>query len=258
MLAPPLRLELVQRLTALDICVTSAADIAVVRSLAALRHLQMGAPAGCDLQLVAASAGSSAQECQLRRLRTLQLGYMPPAAFFVDGIRGRLPMLHSLRLIRGPLPDGALPSDALRLQSLSRLELLQMPLRMMPDLRKLGALRVLVISQKGDAAGLDASQEACNAELRAALKSNPLGGATGLTEAVLHNMPIVTRACAEAVERLPHLRVLGLEFALSNEGAFWAATLQRRMRGRCQVLPAPCCRNSLLLGPHNMWADNDW
>ena len=57
----------------------------------------------------------------------------------------------------------------------------------------------------------------------------------GLAEAVLHNLPVTTQECAEAIERLPRLRVLALDFLASDWGAFWAATLQQRMRGRCSV-----------------------
>ena len=257
-LLPPSSAELAQRLTALSLTVMRPADIAAVHGLAALRHLQLGCPARISTQLLG-GAGAGAADCQLSRLRTLMLVCVPPAAFFQPGTAACLQQLHSLACHKSLLLDGALPSEMLRLQSLSRLELLQPPLRMMPDLRRLPALQWLIMSGKDNPIELDASQAECDAELRAALRINPLGGAPGLTAAILHAIPIATRECAEAIERLPKLQQLCLDFLVSEQGAFWAATLLRRMEGRCQA-----ASDYISVSPEGVvvsdvpWPDDDW
>lgn len=220
---PPARSELIQRLTALDISVAFPGDVAVVCSLAALRHLRMACSGDADMRLLPpldAAHRAWQWQWQLSSLRTLQLIRVPPAAFFLPDTAACLQQLHSLRLNSGYLPHSKLPAEMLHLQSLSRLELMQLSLHTMPDLRGLPALRTLSVRRKsGRPRLLDASQAECSAELKAALLSNPLGGATGLTAVALHELPIPTQACAEAIERLPKLRLLGLDYFTSEEGA---------------------------------------
>ena len=260
-LSLPSRPELVQRLTALAVCVGSADDLAVVFSLAALRHLRIGTPpASATSLLAAATSGSRSWECQLSQLRTLQLAGTPPAAFFCPGAAACLQQLHSLNMEECLLPSGVLPTELLRLQSLSRLKFMQLPLRMMPDLRGLPVLRELIVGYMSCELQLDASQADCSAELKSALRLNPLGGAMGLTAAVLHASPVVTQECAEAIARLPHLKLLGLDFTASVEGAFWAATLQRQMDGRCSVQSAfeyDICDGAQWQSLAR-WPDDDW
>ena len=181
MAEPPARTELVQRLTALSISVAWPAEIAVVCSLAALRHLQMDCPADADYQLLGCVDTSyAASQWQLGSLRTLQLSRMPPASLFTLGAAACLPQLHSLRLFRCCLRFSSLPSELLKLPALSRLELLQLPVLTMPDLRGLPALRMLLVCGRNGRPSLDASQARCSAELKAALMGNPLGAASGL------------------------------------------------------------------------------
>ena len=56
------------------------------------------------------------------------------------------------------------------------------------------------------------------------------------------------------------LEVLGLDFTASVNGAFWAATLQRRMAGRCSVESASKYVNAdgKLVGYANAWPKEDW
>ena len=90
--------ELTQRLTALDISVARPADVEIVCSLSALRHLQMKCSYGNDWQLLKKAAGREPWQMQLSSLRTLQLIRMPPAVFFVPGAAACVQQLHSLRL----------------------------------------------------------------------------------------------------------------------------------------------------------------
>lgn len=232
---PPAWTELVHRLTALDISVAFPADIAVVCSLAALRHLRMDRPDGADLLLFPAAAAHRAWQWQLSSLRTLQLIRVPPAAFFVPGAAACLQQLHRLRLVRCELPFS---TEMLQLQALNQLELIQLQLSMMPDLRGLPALRTLRVYGKDSHPNLDVSRAEYSAELKAALLGNPLGAANSLTEVVLHGIAIPTRECADAMERLPSLKVLGLDFSISDEATCTADALRERMQGRCSVKPA--------------------
>lgn len=242
--------ELVQRLAALDICVADAADITVVCSLAALRHLQVECPRYIDSRLLlqTEAAHEAPHWWQISSLRTLRLVQVPPAAVFFPGTAARLQHLHSLHLNACYLPDGTLPAEMLHLQSLSRLELMQPLLPMMPDLRGLPALRKLVICGDHRWPNLDARQAQCSAELKAVLLVNPLGGAMGLTEAVLHGFDIPIQ-CAEAIERLPGLRVLALDYAI-NHSQGW----------RGKVKPAGMYVD--VIGPvarvKERWPDEDW
>jgi hypothetical protein len=246
----PAEAELVQRLAALDICVADPADIAAVCSLAALRHLQIECPGYIDSrQLLRTEAAHQAPHWwQLSSLRTLRLIQVPPAAVFVPGTAARLQHLHSLHLNACCLPDGTLPAEMLRLQSLSRLELMQPPLRMLPDLRGLPALRKLLICGDHGWPNLHAVQAQCSAELKAVLLATPLGGAMGLTEAVLHGFDI-PKQCAEAIERLPGLRVLALDYAISHSQG-WRGKV--KPAGMYVDVMAPVAKVK------EKWPDEDW
>ena len=160
------------------------------------------------------------------------------------------------------MSDGALPAEVLQLRSLRRLELWHLPLHTMPDLRGMPALRTLLVSGRDWKPSLDARSARGSAEWKAALMSNPLGGATGLTDVVLHGVDIPTQECADAIERLPDLKMLALEPLVSEQGAFWAATLQYRLLGRCSVelssarVTEDDDGQPVLIAP--MWPDNDW
>ena len=258
-LLPPSTVELAQRLTAVSLSFEHPAYLAAVFCLSALRHLQLGCSAKTGMALLdGAGAGAAATPCQLSSLRTLQLTGVPPAALFSPATAACLQQLHSVSLRDCHLPDGVLPSELLRLPSLSRLDLLQLPLRMMPDLRGLPALRILIMSGERNAPDLDASQAECSADLKAALKTNPLGGATCLTAAVLHGIPVATRECAEAIARLPDLELLGVDFLVCEHSAFWAATLQRSMHWRCRPASDFVIGEDGVVLSRWLWPDEDW
>ena len=170
--------------------------------------------------------------------------------------------LQALSLRKCRVSDGALPAEVLQLRSLRRLELWHLPLHTMPDLRGMPALRTLLVSGRDWKPSLDARSARGSAEWKAALMSNPLGGATGLTDVVLHGVDIPTQECADAIERLPDLKMLALEPLVSEQGAFWAATLQYRLLGRCSVelssarVTEDDDGQPVLIAP--MWPDNDW
>jgi hypothetical protein len=190
---PPAWTELMQQLTALDISVACPADVDIVCSLSALRHLQMECSLDVDSkQLLHVNPAHRYWHWQLNSLRTLQLIRIPPAVIFLPGTAARLQHLHSLRLDSCHLPAVlfcSLPSEVLRLPVLSRLELMQLPLRTMPDLCGLPALRTLLVCGKHGRPSLDARQRAlCSAELRGAVIGNPFGAANGLTKVVLHGI----------------------------------------------------------------------
>lgn len=243
LLSPPARSELVQRLTALDMCVAHAGEVAVVRSLAALRHLRLWTHTGYARGMFVMQPGAAAPPCQLSGLRTLQLYDLWPRAFFSPGTAASLQQLRSLCLHHCDIAEGEvgpaipqLPDEMLRLPTLERLELSERPLLAMPNLRHLPALRTLVVAQGPE---VDSLQVVGSAEdILAAAVRDTLGGATALTELCLIGTPVASRERADAIERLPHLRELTLDFWSDEVPAFWAATLQRRLRGRCHVRPA--------------------
>ena len=243
LLSAPSRTELVQRLTALDVCVWEADNVAAVYSLAALRHLRLwSAVKNTALEMFAIEPGAQPPPCQLSELRTLQLHDIWPEAFFIPGVGASLQQLRSVCLcdclFEEHMPD--VPDELLRLPSLERLELIRLPLLCLPDMRELPALRTLVVSD--------------GPMLRSDFAPMGLfGRATALTHLSLHDTPVEDEEVADAIERMPHLKELRLDF-WGNEGvAFWAATLQRRLQGRCSVRPAS--KHSLL-----DWAgdDGDW
>lgn len=247
-LAAPLHAELVQRLTALNICVANASEIAAVHGLTALRHLQLGSFPDSGALLFGEGAGNGAQPCQMSSLRTLQLHSIPPAAFFTPGSAAGLRRLQALRLNRCQLPDGCMPAELLRLPALRQYEIFNITgqLFRMPDLRGLSALRYLVV-YKGPR--MRTIRETSSATLEASLTGRPLCGATGLTRLSLSSTAIDSQECVEAIERLPRLKHLRVDYDTCNEAAFWAAKLQ--LRGRCNVQPAFKCRL-------NTWFGDDW
>jgi hypothetical protein len=256
-LAPPLHAELVQRLTALDVCVERASDVAALHSLTALRHLRVcDDPDTCHLLLSDEGAGSAAQPCQMSSLRTLQLyNGIQPAAFFTPGSAAGLQQLHTLCLDHCYLPDDSLPAELLRLPAVNSLTILNDSgvLLTMPDLRGLAALQKLMMYQGPPLRVIrDAAMFDSTAEPAASLSGGPLWGATGLTSLYLGSTPIDSQECAEAIERLPLLKVLRLDYSSCDEAAFWAAHLQRRLRGRCDVQPAAkMCSDGA-------WVGDDW
>jgi hypothetical protein len=150
--------------------------------------------------------------------------------------------------------------EMLQLPMLSRLELVQLPLRMMPDLRGLPALRTLLVCGEDGQPSLDASQAECSTELKAALLNNLLGAASGLTEVVLYGIAVPTQECADAIEQLPSLKVLSLDYSISDEAASRAHALRDRMQGRCSVKPASEY-GYLRADGHvfrGKWPDEDW
>jgi hypothetical protein len=239
-LAPPLHAKLVQRLTALDVCVASASDVAIVHSLIALRHLRLCDDPDADELLFDEGPASGAQPCQMSSLRTLQLHGIPPAAFFTPGSAAGLQQLHVLCLDQCQLPGVSFPAELLRLPFLNDLAILSAPgvLFTMPDMRGLAALRTLVIYQGPPLRIIRGAGLHEHAELAASLAGGPLCGATGLTSLHLSSTPIDSQECAAAIERLPLLKVLRMDYSSCDEAAFWAASLQRRLRGRCDVQPA--------------------
>ena len=250
LLAPPLHAELVQRLTALDVCVASASDIAAVHSLTALRHLRL-----CDLPssralLFGEGVGGGTQPCQLSSLRSLCLYSVPPAAFFTPGSAAGLPRLQMLCLEHCSIPRSCLPAELLRLPALGQLEILNATGRMfrMPDLRGLSALRSLVV-YKGPR--LSFLRRTSSSELEASLAGGPLFGATGLTRLCLSSTLIDSQECADAIERLQILKELFVDYSTCDDAAFWAIKLQRQLRGRCDVRPATKCRAP-------SWLGDDW
>ena len=254
-LAPPLHTELVQRLTALDVCVASASDVDAVHSLTALRHLRLCDDPDSGEQLYEEFAGGDAPPCQMSSLRTLQLHGIPPAAFFTPGSAAGLPQLHVLCLDQCHLPYVSLPAELLRLPALNNCAIFNAPgaLLVMPDLRGLAALQKLMTYQGPPLRVIrDAAMFDSTAEPAASLSGSPLWGATGLTSLYLGSTPIDSQECAEAIERLPLLKVLRLDYSSCDEAAFWAAHLQRRLRGRCDVQPAAkMCSDGA-------WVGDDW
>lgn len=249
-LTPPLKAELQQRLTALDIGVAHAHEIAVVHSLTALRHLWLCDHPESGARLSEAGVGSSMRPCQMSSLRTLQLHSIAPGAFFIPGSAASLQHLHKLRLIRCPFPDSCLPSELLRLPALRHFEIFNVTGRLlsMPDLRGLSALRSLVVYKGPRLRSLCGTS---SAELEASLTGRPLCGATGLTRLCLSSTLIDASRYADAIERLPQLKVLHVDYSTCNVAAFYAAKLQRQLRGRCSVRPATKCRAL-------DWLGDDW
>jgi hypothetical protein len=233
LLAAVSRPELVRRLTALDIYVSNARDVAAVHSLAALRHLRLWSNTGGGLELFAAAPGAQPQPppCQLSRLRSLQLHDTWPEAFFTPGVDANLQQLRSVCLCDCRMEGDAegfpqFPPEALRLPSLERLELVRLLLDELPDMRRLPALHTLVISD---------APELCYYTPHMSV----LGGATGLTQLSLHNTSVTEKEAADIIiEDMPHLKELRLDFWGRPEAAYWAATLQRRLQGRCNVQQA--------------------
>jgi hypothetical protein len=251
-LAPPMHAELVQRLTALDICVASASEIAAVHSLAALRHLRLCDHPDARALVFDEGAGGGTWPCQMSSLRSLYLHGIPPAAFFTRDSAAGLPRLQMLclhRCVTGPQISD-LPAELLRLTALSRLDIVNAAgqrLRM-PDLRGLPALQDLSVSNGPRLGFLRGTP---SAELGASLAGGPLCGATGLTRLRLSSIVIDTQECAESIERLPHLKELFVEYPMCDDAAFWATKLQRQLRGRCSVRPATECRTT-------HWSCDDW
>jgi hypothetical protein len=152
-LAVPLRTELVQQLTPLDMCAGDAGTVAVVHSLAALQHLQLWThPAARRIKFDLDAAGVDVAPRQFSSLRTLHLYQTWPEAFFIPGVAARLQQLHSLCIedcelaVDEEIPLLLLPDEVLRLPTLERLELIALDLFYLPDMRGLPALRSLVIS----------------------------------------------------------------------------------------------------------------
>ena len=169
----------------------------------------------------------------------------------------------------------------LHLQSLSRIDLQQLPISVMPDLRSLPALQMLmVLGFEGRQPDVDVIPK-CNAELKAVLMDNPFGGASGLTEVVLHQIVFPTREFAEAIERLPSLKVLRLDVdTLSeypseaddgdydeadagayDEGFCRAHARTHGMQGRCCVKPSSEYVDFSGDRPEikgSCWPDEDW
>lgn len=195
--------------------------------------------------------------CQLSNLRTLRLYHIWPEAFFLTGVAATgvaasLQQLHSLCIeecelvVDEEMALPLLPNEVLRLPTLERLELVQLQLFFLPDMRGLPALRSLVISGEPQLRAGPALEGAD--ELPAA---SPFAGASGLTELCLINTPLNTQAAADAIARLPHLKVLRLDFSADEEVAFWATTLQRQLRGHLQgSAGSRVCVTD--------WADDDW
>ena len=184
-LAPPLRAELVQRLTAIDACVAEASEIAAVHSVTALRHLRLCDRPSSGALMLDEGAGGGTQPCQMSSLRSLFLHSIPPAAFFTPGSAAGLPRLQMLCLQHCNIPrNSCLPAELLRPPALERFEILNIAARMfrMPDLRGLSALRSLVL-YKGPR--LRFLRGHPSAELDASLAAAPLCGAMGLTRLCL-------------------------------------------------------------------------
>jgi hypothetical protein len=83
-----------------------------------------------------------------------------------------------------------------------------------------------------------------------------------LMPGILQGMPAVPQECAEAIERLPHLKALGLGYVVCEEGAYWGAMSQQRMHGRCKVQAAP---SHIIRFSHagygsvfRFWSNEDW
>jgi hypothetical protein len=175
-------------------------------------------------------------------LRAAQPAAARHMAFFIPGVGARLPRLRSVCLCdcRVDSPDGIpwFPDEVLRVPSLERLELIRLPMYHLPDMRELPALRTLVVS---DGPKLSAVP----------MLPGFFGGATRLTHLSLRNTPVDEEDIAETILEMPHLKELRLDFWGDEAAAFWAATLQRRLQGRCSVRPAS---EHLLLD----WAGDDW
>lgn len=249
LLAAVSRPELVQRLMALDICVSDAQDTAAVHSLAALRHLRLSSDVGMAMDLFEPEPGVGPPPCQLYNLRSLQLHGICAEAFFTPGVDASLHQLRSLCLRDCHWDDAEadvreLPDELLRLASLERLELIGLVF-FVPDMRGLPALRTLVLSA-GAMMHADVAIEP-----GAPWTLLPFAGAAGLTQLTLDRIPVVKAEIADAIERLPHLKQLHLDFWRSEEAAYWAATLQRRLQGRCSFRPA----SGILIAD---WAGNNW
>jgi hypothetical protein len=250
-LAPPMHAELVQHLTALDICVASASEIAGVHSLTALRHLRLCEhPDACALVLDE-GAGGGTWPCQMSSLRSLVLASMPPLAFFTHASAAGLPHLQMLCLKHCEVSRGScLPPELLRLPALRQLHILNAAKRgfRMPDLRGLLALQDLSVS---NGRRLSFLRRTCDPELISSLAGGPLCGATGLTRLYLSSVLIDTQECAESIERLQHLKELFVDYSTCDDAAFWATHLQRQLRGRCSVRPATECKAT-------PWSCDDW
>lgn len=183
LLSAPSRTELVQRLTALDVCVWEADNVTAVYSLAALRHLRLwSAVKNTALEMFAIAPGAEPPPCQLSELRTLQLHDIWPEAFFTPGVGASLQQLRSVCLrdclFEEHMPD--VPDELLRLPSLERLELIRLPLLCLPDMRELPALRTLVVSD-GPVLRFDFAPMGI------------FGRATALTHLSLHDTPVEDR-----------------------------------------------------------------
>jgi hypothetical protein len=241
-LSSPSYTELVQRLTALDICIADATDVAIVYSLAALRHLRLWSVYDGTANEVFATEPGAEPPCQLSELRTLQLQEIWPLAFFTPGVAASLPLLRSVCLCDCHVDseDGVpwFPDEVLWVPSLERLELIRLPMYHLPDMRESPALRTLIVC---DGPKLSAVP----------MQVGYFGGVTGLTHLSLHNTLVDEEDIAESIWEMPHLKELRLDFWGDESAAFWAATLQRRLEGRCSVRPSS---QHLLLD----WAGNDW
>jgi hypothetical protein len=239
-LAAPLHAELVQRLTALHICVANASEVAAVHSLTALRHLQLCTVPDSGALLFGEAAGNGAQPCQMSSLRTLQLHGIPPAAFFNHGSAAGLRRLQAMRLHRCQLPDGCMPAELLRLPALRHFEIYNVSGQQftMPDLRGLSALQSLAV-YRGPCLRIIRSNERC--KFGGQFGRPPAVRCDGLDEAPpqQHKHRLAGMCGRYSAFATSEAIACGLGYDTCSDAAFWAANLQRQLRGRCNVQPAP-------------------